>query len=53
MDELKLFGKAEREINGLVSIMQIFGKDVWMELRIKKHRILIIQKLISSDGVEL
>ena len=36
MDELKIFAISVREINGLVSTVQIFNKDIEMKFRIKE-----------------
>ena len=36
MDELKIFAISAREINGLVSTVQIFNKDIEMKFRIKE-----------------
>ena len=36
MDELKIFAKSEREINGLISTVQILSNDTGMEFGIKK-----------------
>ena len=55
MDDLKIFAKIEREVNGLVSSVQIFSKDiVMMELGIKKCRVLVLEreKVVSCEGVE-
>ena len=55
MDDLKLFAKDEREINGLLSTVQIFSNDIQMEFGIKKCGILIMErgKAISTEGIEL
>ena len=36
MDDLKIFAKSEREINGLISTVQILSNDTGMEFGIKK-----------------
>ena len=35
MDDLKLHGKSENEIKGLVSTVEIFNQDIGMEFGIK------------------
>ena len=35
MDNLKLYGKTENEIKGLVSTVEIFSQDIGMEFGIK------------------
>ena len=36
IDDLKLFGKNEREVDSLVSIVKIISEDIRMEFRINK-----------------
>ena len=36
MDDLKLYGKSENEIKGLVSTVEVFSQDIGMEFDIKK-----------------
>ena len=40
MDDLKTFGKSEREISGLISTVQILSNDIGMEFEIKKCGVL-------------
>ena len=44
MDDFKLFAKDEREINSLLSTVQIFSNDVRMEFGIKKCGVLIMKE---------
>jgi len=55
MDDLKLFAKDEREINGLLSTVQIFSNDIQMEFGIKKCGVLVMKrgKATSTEGIEL
>ena len=55
MDDLKIFAKSEREINGLISTIQIFSNDIEKEFGIKKHGVLVLKrgKVVSSEGVEM
>ena len=55
MDDLKIFVKSEREVNGLVSIVQILNNDIRMEFGIKKCGVLVLKrgKVESSEGVEM
>ena len=41
MDDLKLFAKDEREINRILSTVQIISGDIQMEFGIKKYGILM------------
>ena len=42
MDDLKLFGKNENEVNSLVTTVQVFSDDIKMEFGVKKCGILIM-----------
>ena len=55
MDDLKIFAKSEREINGLVSTIQILSKDIGMEFGIKKCGVLQLKrgKVVSSEGADM
>ena len=50
MDDLKLYGKSENEVKGLVSTVEVFSQDIGMEFGIKKFGVIIIK---STDGIEL
>ena len=55
MDDLKIFAKSKREVNGLFSTVQILRNDIGMEFGIKKCGVLVLKrgKILSSEGVEL
>ena len=55
MDDLKLYGKSENEIKGLVSIIEVFSQDIGMEFGIKKCGVIIMNrgKVKSLDAIEL
>ena len=42
MDDVKLYGKSENEIKGLVSTAEVFSQDIGMEFGIKKCSIIIM-----------
>ena len=44
MDDLKLFGKNENQVNSLVSTVQVFSDDIKMEFGVKKCGILIMHR---------
>ena len=44
MDDLKIFAKSEREVNGLVSTVQILSNDTGMEFGIKKCGALVMKR---------
>ena len=55
IDDLKVFAKDEREINFLLSTVQMFSNDIEIELGILKCGILAKKrgKAISTEGIEL
>ena len=55
MDDLKLYGKSENEIKGLVSTVEVFSQDLGMEFGIKKCGVIIMnrRKVKSTEGIEL
>ena len=55
MDDLKIFAKSNREINGLVSTVQILTNDIGMEFGTKKCGVLVLKRgrVVSSEGVEI
>ena len=55
MDDRKIYGKNEREINALAFTVNIFSTDIGMEFGIKKCGTLIFKrgKVVRSDGIEL
>ena len=55
IDDLKIFAKSEREINGLISTVQILSNDIGMEFGIKKFGVLVLKRgtVVSSEGVEI
>ena len=44
MDDLKLYGKSENEIKGLVSTAEVFSQDISMEFGIKKCGVIIMNR---------
>ena len=55
MDDLKLYGKSESEIEGLVSIVEIVSQDIGMEFSINKSGVVIMNrgKVKLTDWIEL
>ena len=53
MEDLKLYGKSENEIKGLVSTAEVFSQG--MEFGIKKCGVIVMNrgKVRSTDGIEL
>ena len=55
MDDLKLFGKNEREVDSLVSTVKMISEDIGMELGINKCGTATMKrgKLIKSNRIKL
>lgn len=55
MDDLKLFGKSEDQIDSLVQTVFLFSKDIGMEFGLKKCGVIVLKrgKLVRSDGINL
>ena len=55
MDDLKLYTKSKRALDSLIQTVQIFSKDIGMQLGIDKSAILVMKKgkIVQSDGTEL
>ena len=55
MNDLKIFAKNKREINGLVSTVKILSSDIEMKFGIKRFGVLVLkrEKVVSSEGVEM
>ena len=53
MDDLKLYGKSENEIKGLVSTVEVFIQDIDTKFGIKKCGVIIMNrgKVKSTDGI--
>ena len=51
MDDLKLHGKSESEIKGLVCIVEVFSQDIGMEFGIRKCDVIIMNRgEVKSTG---
>ena len=55
MDNLKLFGKRNDQIDSLVQTVFIFSEDISTEFGLKKCRVVILKKgkLVKFDGIHL
>ena len=55
MDDLKLFGKNEDQINSLVNTVNLYSQDIGMEFGLKKCGVLLMKrgKIHHSDGIVL
>ena len=55
MDDLKLYGKSDSQIDSLVKTVHLFSKDIGMEFGVKKCGVLILKrgKVVDYEGVLL
>ena len=55
MDDLKLFGKSDDQIDSLVQTVFTFSEDIVMEFGLKKCGVVILKKgkLVKFDGIHL
>ena len=55
VDDLKLFGKSDDQIDSLVQTVFTFSEDIGMELGLKKCGVVILKegKLVKFDGIHL
>ena len=55
MDDLKLFGKSEDQIDSLVQTVQVFSEDIGMEFGLKKCGVLLMKrgKKVRFDGITI
>ena len=55
MDDLKLFGKSDDQIDSLVQTVFTFSEDISMEFGLKKCGVVILkkEKLVKFDGIHL
>ena len=55
MNGLKLYGKKESEMKGLVPTVEVLSQDIDMEFGIRKYGVIIMNtgKVQSTDGIEL
>ena len=55
MDDLKLYGKNEKQIDSLVRTVHILSTDTGIEIEIRKCGLLILKrgKIVRHQGIEL
>ena len=55
MDDLKLFGQSERDIESLVNTAHRFSCDIGMRFGIEKCGVIVMKrgKMVTCDGIEL
>ena len=54
MDDLKLYGNDERQIDSLINTVRVFSDDIRMTFRLKKCGVVVIKrgKVVKYDGVD-
>ena len=55
MDDLKLYGNDERQIDSLINTVGVFSDDIRMEFGLKKCGVVVMKrgKVVKCDGVGL
>ena len=55
MDDLKLYGNDERQIDSLIHTVRVFSVDIRMEFGLKKCAVVVMKrdKVVKNDGVDL
>ena len=55
MDDLKLYGNDERQIDSLINTVRVFSDDIRMEFGLKKCAVVVMKrgKVVKCDGVDL
>ena len=55
MDNLKFYGKSERELDLLIQIVRIFSHGVGIKFKLGKCTVLVLKtgKMVQTEGIEL
>ena len=55
MDDLKLYGSDERQIDSMINTVRVFSDDIRMTFGLKKCGFVVIKrsKVVKYDGVDL
>ena len=55
MDNLKLFGRTEKELEGLIELVSVYSRDIGMEFGLDKCAVLVIKSgtKVRTDGIVL
>ena len=55
MDDLKVYGKNEKQVNTMINTVRIFSQDICMEFGIDKCAVIVLKKgkLIKTEGITL
>ena len=55
MDDLKLYGRSEQELESLIDVVRVFSRDIGMELGLDKCAVLVLKQGIKvcCEGIVL
>ena len=55
MDDLKLYGKSEKQVDTLLNTVRVFSQDIGMQFGINKCAVLVLKrgKVVRSEGIEM
>ena len=55
MDDLKLYGRSEQELESLIDVVWVFSRDIGMEFRLDKCAVLVLKQGIKVrfEGIVL
>ena len=55
MDDLKLYGKSEKQVDTLLNTVRVFSQDIGMQFGINKCAILVLKrgKVVRCEGIEI
>ena len=55
MDDLKLYGKSERDLESLIQTVRIYSSDIGMDFEIEQCASLVMKrgKIVESHGISL
>ena len=55
MDDLKLYGKSEKQVDTLLNTVRVFSQDIGMQFGINKCAVLVLKrgKVVRCEGIEM
>ena len=55
MDDLKLYGKSEKQVDTLLNTVRIFSQDIGLQFGINKCAVLVLKrgKVVRCEGIEM
>ena len=54
MDDVKLYGKSEKQVDTLLNTVRVFSQDIGMQFGINKCAVLVLKrgKVVRCEGIE-